>query len=271
MRLTLFFVLFLFTAHAQSDTSIRVYFDFASWQPKNDPFRNLDTNRWERTIRLEGRTDTTGNSSYNRDLADFRLKAVKDLLHKQPYFSAGQAAVMGEEYAILRNYQPQKERCVIITLDSKVWETSHRVSPRTRPVTAEKPELSAETTERMPHAFHPDSAMAVNDVLILRNIEFLINEVVVTLESYPELEQLVKVMKDHPTMHIHIRGHVCCAPAQSLSDQRALKIYNYLISKGIEPQRMTHRGYSNKLPNPEAKDDLFNEIHRRVEIRIVKE
>jgi outer membrane protein OmpA-like peptidoglycan-associated protein len=276
MRLTCLFTLLLFSSHAQSDTTVRVYFDVASWQPKNDPFRNLDTIRWERVIRLEGRTDTTGSRTYNRYLADFRVQSVKALLQRHPYFSVGQVVLTGEEdpYLLTYKYNPRKERCVVIELQARVQGRvigADPVSPGKKPepynaITEKEP-----AAEKMPRTFHPDSVMVVGDVVILRNIEFLINETVVTLESYPEMEQLAKVMTDHPTMHIHISGHVCCTPAQSLSDQRALKIYNYLLSKGIAPERMTHKGYSNKVPNPEAKKDLFDQSHRRVEIRIVRE
>lgn len=270
-------LLFLVGLHgrAQSDTTVRIYFDFASWEVKGkDPFARLDETRWEPALTLEARTDTTGNFAYNRDLADFRLQSVKKLLQQHPYFSVGRAEVTGENYVVKRTYRPAAERCVIVTLTPKI---PGRIVSRSPVSIGKSPEpLKIETTERipserLPQSFHPDSAMSQGDVLILRNIEFLLNETVVTLESYPELQQLAKVMKAHPTMHIHIRGHVCCAPAQSLSYERALKVYTYLVSNGIGPERMTYEGYSNKLPNPEAKTDLYSQEHRRVEIEIVKE
>lgn len=270
--------LFLFglCSRAQSDTTIRIYFDFASWEPKGgDPFRKIDTNRWERAVALEGRTDTTGSFAYNRDLADFRLRSVKELLRQHPYFSIAHAKVIGENYNAGRSYRPERERCVTVVLHPKTAGTvPNGISAGQTPdpmFPATEEFAPAPLYKRMPHSFHPDSALADGDVVILRNIEFLINETVVTLESYPELQQLAKVMKEHPTMHIHIRGHVCCAPAQSLSDQRAKKIYMYLLSNGITPERMTYKGYSNKVPNPEAKQDLFHQSHRRVEIEVVKE
>jgi outer membrane protein OmpA-like peptidoglycan-associated protein len=281
MRITLLFLLFAVYCSAQSDTTIRFYFDFASWELKGkDPFAQLDTNRWEPVLKLEARTDTTGSYGYNRALAYFRLQTVKKLLQQHPYYSVAHAKVTGEDYTVERGYRPQNERCVTVRLYAKIPGRAIAIDDRSKRMVGKTPEpvppvekniaLSPEY-KHMPRTFHPDSALAPGDVVILRNIEFLINETVVTLESYPELQQLAKVMKEHPTMRIHIRGHVCCAPAQSLSDQRALKVYTYLVSNGIEPERMTYKGYSNKVPNPEAKQNLFDQVHRRVEIEVVKE
>jgi len=262
------------SGQAQTDSVIRIYFDFGSYElTGKDPFAQLDHSRWEPSLIVEARTDTTGNSEYNRSLADFRLRSVLSLLQKHPYFSVGNAIITGENYAVDHSYKAAKERCVIVRLRAKPSTSPNRTLPSVAKNTTpeKKQEEAPADSDRMPKSFHPDSAMVQGDVLILHNIEFLINETVITLESYPELQQVLEVMKSHPTMRIHIRGHVCCAPAQSLSDQRALKIYNYLLDNGIEPQRITHKGYSNKRPNPAAKNDLFSQEHRRVEIVIVAE
>ena len=276
MRLSiLFFLLLSFTnVFAQKDTTMRIYFNFDSYQPKSliNPFLKIDKNRWMPEVTLIGKSDTTGSAEYNRYLADFRLNAVKQLVAKQSYFQVGKSVIAGESQVDLGNYNENRERCVEITLIAKS-RTERPIVSSTFPdkIVQDEPTAELESTQAIPRDFNPDSAMTKGDVFVLKNILFEINETILLLESYPELEQLVKVMTDHPTMRIHIRGNVCCAPAMELSVKRAEKIYNHLIRNGVSPTRMTFKGYSNKLPHELYKADLYDPRHRRVEIVILEQ
>jgi len=221
---------------------------------------------------LVGKTDTTGSSEYNRYLADFRLNAVKQLLSKQSYYQVGKSTVAGESQVDLQNYSELRERCVAITFTVKP-RTQRPIVNATFPdqLIQDEPTVVLESTQAIPRDFNPDSAMTKGDVFVLKNILFEINETILLLESYPELEQLVKVMTEHPTLRIHIRGNVCCAPAMELSVKRAEKIYNHLVRAGISPSRMTFKGYSNKLPHELYKSDLYDPRHRRVEIVVLED
>lgn len=250
---------------AQRDTTIYVFFKQGSYTPANsvNPLQKLDTNRWMKTVVLIGKTDTTGTPEFNRQLADWRLKTVNELIAKGKYFKVGKSIIAGEEQANLKQYIDSKERCVAIRITAKP-NGKKGTSPQ---ITTEKQDQPA---VRMPKNFHPDSAMVKGDVIVLNNILFELNETIILPESYPELEQLLKVMKANPNMRIHIKGHVCCAPAMDLSTKRAQKIYSYLVRYGINDDRMTFKGYSNKSPHPLYKSDLYDSRHRRVEIEILE-
>jgi outer membrane protein OmpA-like peptidoglycan-associated protein len=271
MRLV-FLLLFLSSfARAQSDTVIRFYFDFdkADLKTVKNVFLKLDTQMWEPEVTLVGKTDTSGNAVYNEWLSEQRVLAVEDLIGKQSYFKVGKSSYLGEQSPAKR-YVPSKERCVEVHL-KRIRVGKPDRPAKEKSVSNEALKLPASPgTKSMPRAFDPnDSLIATGDVLVLNNIEFELNEVIITLESYPELQNLVSVMKKNPTMRIHIRGHVCCAPALDLSNNRAKKIYYYLINQGINDERMTFKGYSNREPHPAYQSDLFDPHHRRVEIEIL--
>lgn len=93
-----------------------------------------------------------------------------------------------------------------------------------------------------------------------------------------ELSRIFLYLKEHPTVEIEIHGHVCCISTSfkdardvesgknNLSQTRAKKIYDFLVSKGISENRMTHAGFGRKFPIPNTAELL----NKRVEIVIVK-
>lgn len=269
MRLSFFLLFWCFNAFSQRDTIVKIYFDHGSYVPKSkvNPFLKIDTTRWNPVATLTAKTDTTGDASYNHDLADFRLKAVKELIGKQRYFKTGKTFILGETKADLANYKSEKERCVEVKLMSKRGAKPNVNATISNTPNSDEP---AKSVEIMPRNFHPDSVIAKGDVFVLNNILFEINETILMTDSYKELDQLLVVMQKNPNMKIHIKGHVCCAPAMDLSVKRAQKIYSYLVRNGISDSRMTFKGYSNKSPHPKYKSDLFDPRHRRVEIEILE-
>jgi outer membrane protein OmpA-like peptidoglycan-associated protein len=85
------------------------------------------------------------------------------------------------------------------------------------------------------------------------------------------LEQLVEILNNDNELMIHIRGHVCCGPQQRLSKRRAKQVYKYLKREGINTNRMTFAGYSDKVPFvfPEkTKED--EQKNRRVDFVLYK-
>lgn len=269
MRALLFLVILTCSSvvSAQKDTTIYVFFKQGSYTPASaaSPLSKLDTNRWMKTVMLIGKTDTTGTAEFNKELADWRLKTVNQLIAKGKYFKVGKSVIAGEDQANLKQYVDSKERCVAIRITAKPNGKKGN-SPQVTTQHQDEPAAAV----RIPKNFHPDSVIAKGDVIVMNNILFELNETIILPESYQELEQLLKVMKSNPNMRIHIKGHVCCAPAMDLSSKRAQKIYSYLVRNGIADERMTFKGYSNKSPHPLYKKDLYDSHHRRVEIEILE-
>lgn len=115
----------------------------------------------------------------------------------------------------------------------------------------------------------------------LGNINFYGNVETLLPESYPSVEALFKLMKKNKKMQIIIQGHVndpvSNKPSASLesfdqflSDNRAQTIFNFLVSKGIEKERMKTEGLSNKyMLYPHPKNEFEQQANRRVEIKVL--
>ncbi len=94
-------------------------------------------------------------------------------------------------------------------------------------------------------------------------------------DSYPRLERLRDFMVLNPQISIEIQGHVNEDKTISglfsvrLSKKRALRILDFLVESGIDPNRLTAIGFGNSKPiYPDPKDSIQKEANRRVEILI---
>ena len=117
----------------------------------------------------------------------------------------------------------------------------------------------------------------VGDLIILDKIEFDMGSSVLTLKARKELDKNIVSLQKYKTLRFEIKGHVCCTSSKyldaidketderNLSINRAKNVFSYLRSKGINPYRMTFKGYGNRFPL--GKGDSFD---RRVEFLITK-
>lgn len=83
------------------------------------------------------------------------------------------------------------------------------------------------------------------------------------------LESIVELLEKNPGWTVDIRGHVCCGPSQKVSDKRAKTVYLYLIKKGVDPTKLSYKGYSDTMPlrYPEKTEEDAN-ANRRVDFII---
>ncbi len=114
----------------------------------------------------------------------------------------------------------------------------------------------------------------VGESIRLNNLFFDTDKSELKSTSFPELERLVDFMKANPKIVIEISGHTdnvgAAAYNQTLSDERAKSVLNYLISKGIHAKRLTSKGFG--LSKPVASNDTEEgkAINRRVEMKILE-
>lgn len=110
----------------------------------------------------------------------------------------------------------------------------------------------------------------------LHNINFVGDQAVFLKGATPTLKRLARLMKKNPLLVIHIEGHTNgCSKGQSfsqtLSENRAIAVEDYLVLKGISTSRVSTEGLNCKYllyavdSSPEKQS-----LNRRVEI-IVKD
>jgi len=87
----------------------------------------------------------------------------------------------------------------------------------------------------------------VGQTIVLRNIFFDLDKFSLRPESVNELERLLKLLQDNPTMRIEISGHTDTRGSaehnQELSQNRAEAVVNYLVEHGIARSRLEFAGY----------------------------
>lgn len=92
----------------------------------------------------------------------------------------------------------------------------------------------------------------VGEPFVLRNIYFDFDKSELRHKSVEELDKLVKIMKEHPTMVIELGGHTDRRGSDEynmiLSLQRAEVAKKYLVDHGIEASRIKTKGYGESQP-----------------------
>lgn len=114
----------------------------------------------------------------------------------------------------------------------------------------------------------------IGESIQLKNVFFVQSKAQLMTESYPELDRLVKIMKDNPTIEIELSGHTDNRGAANanlqLSEQRVEAVKQYLIEKGVAAKRITGRGYGGSRPIAPSDTEENRQRNRRVEFKIVK-
>jgi outer membrane protein OmpA-like peptidoglycan-associated protein/tetratricopeptide (TPR) repeat protein len=113
----------------------------------------------------------------------------------------------------------------------------------------------------------------VNATIVLHNIFFDVNKYDLKPESQTELDKLVQLLNENPTLRIEISGHTddTGKPTDNLvlSNNRAKAVVNYLISKGIPAQRLTYKGYGESQPVADNKTEPGRALNRRTEMKVI--
>ena len=117
------------------------------------------------------------------------------------------------------------------------------------------------------------SPIEVGNKVVLNNIFFDSNKFDLKPESKDELQKLVSFLNLNPTVHIEISGHTDDVGGdafnQTLSQNRAKAVYNYLIANNINAARLVYKGYGEKQPIAPNTSDENRAKNRRTEFKII--
>lgn len=108
----------------------------------------------------------------------------------------------------------------------------------------------------------------------LNNVHFDSGKPTLTKKSYAELSDLLEYMKLKDELSIEIAGHTDNIGEHennlTLSQKRAETVRNYLISKGIKPNRVTAKGYGEDYPIDTNSTVTGRQNNRRTEVRVLE-
>lgn len=92
--------------------------------------------------------------------------------------------------------------------------------------------------------------------------------------SIVELDKVVEMMRQNPSIHIELGGHTdnvgTEASNQTLSEQRAKAVYDYLVSHGVEQSRLSYKGYGSSRPVASNDTDEGRRENRRTVFTVTK-
>lgn len=115
-------------------------------------------------------------------------------------------------------------------------------------------------------------------VVRLDNIYYDYNKASLRPESQQELDKLVKILNDNPSMVIELSSHTDARGTDaynlSLSKRRAQSAVNYLLERGIAKSRLQPKGYGESMLLNRCKNNVEcteeeHQLNRRTEFKIL--
>ncbi|MBC7407079.1 MAG: OmpA family protein [Arcicella sp.] len=110
--------------------------------------------------------------------------------------------------------------------------------------------------------------------MTLNSVFFEQSKAVIIDTSFPELDRIVRAMKENPTMEIMLEGHTDNQGDWNanllLSKERVEEVQKYLAIKGINMKRIQVQGYGSTRPVASNNSEEKRRLNRRVEVTIIK-
>lgn len=229
-------------------------------------------------IEVVGYCDYLGSEEHNMTLSKQRANAVMAFIEQTNNFTFRSSLVsaVGESFStpsLTTKGKPADRKVEITAIFKKkpklvsVASTVLKNTPK-KPTTSTKSDLLVNAQE--------------GQTVVLSNLNFFPGRHYLVPSAMPELERLIEIMKQNPTLVIEVQGHICCkldsidgldvdTKTYSLSANRAQYIAQQLALAGVEKERIKHRGFAGSRPlvKPELTEQ-DRQKNRRVEIKILK-
>ncbi|RYD57906.1 MAG: OmpA family protein [Sphingobacteriales bacterium] len=273
----IYFILFTATtlkASAQNDT-FRVYFDLGIYRLNEPAMQRLDSMLYHQVLApgkkvgIIGYADYVGSDSSNMKLSEARAETIKQYLLSSGYKQADIQMV------VARGEIPREMTAESgYALDRKVEIIPGGIKyippPKKQQIPPALPKLDITKVKK-------------NETLRMEHVYFEPGSHMPLPSSIPEFDKLYRTLKDNPSLKIRIEGHICCltentfdgydydAQDFNLSRNRAKYVYDYLVAKGIDEDRLEYKGFGKTRPivRKELTEEDENR-NRRVEIRILE-
>ena len=133
--------------------------------------------------------------------------------------------------------------------------------------------FSLDMDSREPYRMNvPLVPIAKGGEVVLNNVFFDTDKYDLKPESRIELNKLVELLENNPTLQIAIEGHTDSEGDENhnreLSENRARSVFNYLIEKGINASRLSYKGYGESRPVADNSTPEGRAKNRRTSFRV---
>lgn len=133
--------------------------------------------------------------------------------------------------------------------------------------------LSGKTPDSTYEKNIPLQPIEVNASVVLKNIFFDVNKYDIKEASGIELDKVVQLLNDNPTVKIQISGHTdnvgSAADNLKLSENRAKAVVAYFVSKGIDAKRLSSKGFGATQPISDNNSEEGRAQNRRTELKVI--
>lgn len=139
----------------------------------------------------------------------------------------------------------------------------------------DKSELKKMVTDVVFEMDLPLDMIVMDKPIVLNNILYDLDKADIRADAAKELDKLVVTMQDNPEISIELSSHTDIRADHDynmdLSQRRANSAVAYIISKGIEANRIAAKGYGEtRLIVANAKTEEEHQINRRTEFRVTR-
>lgn len=223
-------------------------------------------------IEILGHTDNWGSDDYNMDLSERRAISVRKYLIAQGIdstrlFTAG----CGERMPIADN-NTSEGRAINRRIEFSIYDGVTSKCPKVEDEQLGDDNLSNTYTNDEEKRI--DGALAAGEKLSFTNVRFKVDSDELTEPSKEILNNVVNVLNKRTNLKLEIQGHTdsdgSAVYNQNLSERRAISVKNYLVSNGINADRLTTIGYGETNPVASNKTAEGKAKNRRIEFISLK-
>ncbi len=116
--------------------------------------------------------------------------------------------------------------------------------------------------------------LAEGKPIVLKNVFFETGSASLKDASINELNRLKNLLEENPNLPIRINGHTDNVGSDEnnlvLSNDRAKAVYDYLLTNGINGNRLSYKGFGETLPIASNEDTDGRQKNRRTEFVIIR-
>lgn len=109
--------------------------------------------------------------------------------------------------------------------------------------------------------------------IVLKNIYYDVAKATLRPESVAELNRLIQIMNENPTLVVELAGHTDSDGSDSynlnLSQARAQSVVDYLLEAGIGAERLVAKGYGETKPIVPNDTPANKQLNRRTEFTVL--
>jgi outer membrane protein OmpA-like peptidoglycan-associated protein len=231
-------------------------------------------------LMITGATDCPGSMQHNTKLAINRARYLLNFFETTGYpnLTIKECFAIPERGCVKpgQGYNPDDRMASVVFCSREIVQKAAEPAPEPTPEPMPEPEpIDAGPLNAI-------SSLEPGQTLVVDGLNFYPGSHRTLPEAKTVLKQLVQILNDNPSLVVEIQGHVCCGKKpeedgldeetgeMKLSWNRAKYVYQYLVEQGIDPLRLTYKGYAMKKPLAWPEVTIQDQIkNRRVEILVV--